>query len=743
MCFQIKRISIESFVEQSATCYLEAAKRAFEQGEALPLAMIRSIAHCCSEWNCKQSGVSSLPLYHACRKLFFQMKEIPSLCPLQVVITELFPLLVGASVGNEELIADLEQIMRDVYAMGTEEACMLTAEMISIAFSLIPNYTSFALPHTCILRCLRNDMQGIRKFGVAALRSVIQNVRMNTAYQSIHHVNEHIWNTYISIYETFDEFPVHLIRDVWSRIHPVHRYCESLTTSAGEKDGMECQASGFPQLGEEWIEVLFTRGLQHSNPQVRQFVTAMLLTVTPLSSSSSSKSKSNAKSNAKSTPISNPSCDHNNDHHHHHKEKAQVQMFVMTPSFLLNTLLPSLNDSILFKGDRYGVGYLLTDYLLHYPLQSSAFCLDLLRALTHVLTNPSAMQFVLGSLEQTALPRPPRLLGDTVNAVGTGSEFVTADCIDRVQTMQRVSWRSSARKLEGVIPSLLAAILSKVSRKSLQMKLMRSLFHLVLSVVTVVEEEEKENLLALASILNAFPFSLLREEIQAVQQCMSSLPVYPASFFSSLLSSLEIMTSSSTRSSVGALVVGTMAMQQPMEVQSVLRQFCQEQGEQNVHMSCSLLCEVQHLAVALPFIPADCCSACIPLSWMEKTVQKYMQGEKEDGLEDVEKGDIPIFTCFFSSLSREAVEDTLRTFVSAVDDREEKKALLSPRSLRILKIANAIHPACLPSEITLELLLQSIIHFIRNNGTINREVRVQAIENACLLISSALRQKSW
>ena len=521
------------------------------------LPLLRNVSFCYSQWYEEPSKK-----YIACKQFFLRLKDYPSICPLQTLVSEIFVLLVTEA-RNSQSVAEVEKLMQGVFDMGTEESCMTTALMLRCFYANIPQYTSFELARACIYRSLLSDNQGVRKFGVAALRNVIQNVHENEAFQNEFHINEDIWNTFISIYETFDEFPVHLLKSVWSRIEPLQHYIASQTESKIQ----------FPQLTEEWMEILYTRGIKHSNPQVRLFVVSMLLEV-----------RTNPKT-------------------------KQITMFSLSPQFLVQTLLPNLNDSMFFKGDRYGIGYLITNYFLHYQgIQTIELFLALLSVLRDSITNPLAIQFILGCFDVSALPRAPRDFHDSINAVGTGNECVTQECVQFVMESRRTPLKVTCDQIAGLIHSLLICITTKISRKSLQLKLARVLLTICLNSV------DDSSLSAVCSIFLGFPWNLILEKRSQIQSLLVTVGMNEDEF-----------PDASASLRVTALVLCVEECVHPTEGKQHLIRVCESFQKQNPTTAYQLLHEIRAILPLFDTIPSDFCQHCIDETLLQKEVQSLYE----------------------------------------------------------------------------------------------------------------------
>lgn len=526
------------------------------------LLLLRNVSFCYTQWRENPSNK-----YVACKQFFLRLKDHPSLCPLQKLVSEIFIVLVKEA-WKSHCVTEVERMIQDVFDMGTEESCMSTALMLRYFYSNIPQYTSFGLARACIYRSLLSDNQGVRKFGIAALRSVIQNVHENDAFQKEFHINEDIWNTFISIYETFDEFPVHLLKSVWNRIEPLQLYITSQFESNIQ----------FPQLTEEWMEVLYTRGIKHNNPQVRLFVISMLLEV-------------------RSDP-----------------KTGRIMMFNLSPRFLTEALVPNLNDSSFFKGDRYGIGYLITNYFLHYQeLQPTELFLEVLTVLRDTITNPLAVQFILGCFDVSALPRCPRDFSDSVNAVGTGNECVTRECVQFVMESKRSDLNVTCNQLTGLINSLLTCITTNISRKSLQLKLIRVLLNIC------IHSLHDSYLPALCALFLLFPWNLLLEKKTQIQSLLISTGAKESTFIDSL-PSLQVT----------AMVLCVEECINPRQGKQHLLRLCESLQKQNPTTAYQLLHEIRAVSPLFDRISSDFCDHCIDESLLQKEVESLYERSEFD-----------------------------------------------------------------------------------------------------------------
>ena len=130
------------------------------------------------------------------------------------------------------------------------------------------------------------------------------------------------------------------------------------------------------------------------------------------------------------------------------------------------------------------------------------------------ITNPLAIQFILGCFDVSALPRAPRDFHDSINAVGTGNECVTQECVPFVMESRRTPLKVTCDQIAGLIHSLLICITTKISRKSLQLKLARVLLTICLNSV------DDSSLSAVCSIFLGFPWHLILETRSQIQSLL-------------------------------------------------------------------------------------------------------------------------------------------------------------------------------------------------------------------------------
>ena len=527
-------VIIHAFDKIAFEYYLNCAEKALNEGEDLPNIIIQNMAICyahCIEV-CRPINDPQLTyyvgdtVYDGCFALFKKYGKTPSLFPIDVVISNIFPIMSDIYALTASVAPDIDTVIFNMYVKRTEESYLHVANMLTIMYTHIPNFLSAKFTHDCIIHCMKSDLQGTRKAGVEALRALLRNHYEGRYNESLPKDYLSIWETYISIYETFDEFPLHLIKDMWSRIQPIQKAMRSTLNTdyyvyywrAGEdklppekrefgrvgnypveilleegdyksvllksemhkkdyywntkrrdydfetsyKNKLKNREheyiyysrnwnkpiyAGFEQVGMEWMELLFERGLKHSNPQVRMFVMNRLLMVLPLPGDDCDDYSEDEPAEPEPEPYyfgydrnlvkhydyhgddddsddsdgylekakllyshfppedtqtkpKRSSCWQEEmrrvrlipadtreeserfawmkrqDTYHNYRHK--VNMFVMSPAFLLHTLLPCLNNNALFKGDTYGIGYLLTSYLIHYPCCVPEFWTDML-----------------------------------------------------------------------------------------------------------------------------------------------------------------------------------------------------------------------------------------------------------------------------------------------------------------------------------------------------------------------------
>lgn len=237
------------------------------------------------------------------------------------------------------------------------------------------------------------------------------------------------WELYINIFDTINEYAAHLIKQVWSRI-------QQLLDSSPKIP--------FLVISSKWIELLYYRGLNHSNPQVKLLILSILFS----------------------------SFDHPGS-------------FIPSITFISTTLISLLNQGILFKGNLYGIAFPMVCFLRNYHQSlSEKDHLVLIHSLLHTLipsiTNPIALQFLMGFMDTSVLPPKPTALSDPTNASATGTEFLTMDHLEELYSSS-ISWRGVLTSEVLLLwSSLVDKLVAQVSYLPLQKILIHSVLYLVL-----------------------------------------------------------------------------------------------------------------------------------------------------------------------------------------------------------------------------------------------------------------------
>lgn len=435
VCSHFGEQIVTHFIESVIARYPVEVASSQNEGRPLPLDLLKNVLFCLNTFEQHFDVITPF------QRLYSFLRSSPSLCPRNDLVEITFPFLVGHP-SSPFCRESSSSILNEIAEEKTPESWSILCDLLTIAHRDDPHYLNLSLGDLCFHECMSSDLQGLRKQGVAGLRSLLRNTSLSRG-------DLDYWNTFISLFETFDEFPVHLVRAVWPRVSPLlHKVGES--------------PREFPQLNGRWMELLFWRGIRHGNPQVRFFVIAQLLS--PRESS-----------------------------------------FSLSSEFVFQKLLPSLNDSSLYRGDRFGVGFLIPAFFLrrHDPAKT-------LFAQLPAVSNPVAFQFLLGSFDAAALPGKPAVLDDDVNSAGAGGELVSRESIDFALAGERVKWRFLAGEVAGMWETVLGCVRTKISRKSLQKKLEGSLLRVFVERVDDADSRD------VVKVLKLFPFGVLMEQRESI-----------------------------------------------------------------------------------------------------------------------------------------------------------------------------------------------------------------------------------
>ena len=578
----------------------------------------------------------------------------------------------------------------------------------------------------------------------------------------------------------------------------------------------------------EWMEILFERGLKHSNPQVRMFVMNRLLMVLPLSeedcidyeedepkepepepyyfgydrnlnkrydfhsgdgseSEDSDEYLEKAKlyyslfpppDQAGSGRVRSSSWEERKkvrlipadtreemlrfawkkreDSYHNYRHK--VNMFVMSPAFLLHTLLPCLNNNALFKGDLYGIGYLLTSYLIHYPCCVPEFWTDMLTIIASTITNPYALQFLLGSFHENALP--PRPYGYEAN--GDPYDLEPRYCIDTyiswAMHYNRVNYLTSAREGGDVIVRVMASVKANVSRKSLQEKLLRALLRVAFTMVSIISDKKMElgeyddewisraDIYAYACIFNEIPYSVIYGMVEPVMAylagCILTLTETPYK--------KKDYVNMSPSLAAWVMTVTAMCMRDTFE--AFLGLYTHYLGEENIQKSCMLMMELLKVKNVVPTIDEGAISCGYNPEWVGNVLKGYMKRYTNLLIDEIKDEDLPVFYCYFfftPSFEFKKYVRSILTFLwhrnAKIDPMPSSKNypdpceythILSPFSLHLLKVMSTLNRTLLFPHVTIEYLLKTMEVITSADLGLERPVLLQAIRDCSHLIAT-------
>ena len=266
---------IEAFNKIAFEYYVKCAEDALNEGEDLPDIIIQNMAICYAHCFEAFRHIDDMnytydigsAVYDGCVALFKKYRQIPSLIPIDIVISSMFPIMTDVSINIFYPVPKIDEIIVNIYKNGSEESYLQTANMITIACTHIPNFQSAKFLHECIIHCMKSDLQGTRKAGVEALRALVHNHYEGEYNEDLSKDYLSVWETYISIFETFDEFPLHLIKDMWSRIQPIQQSMRSTVNTdyyvhywrAGE-DKSPPEKRKYGRFGTYPVDILLENG---------------------------------------------------------------------------------------------------------------------------------------------------------------------------------------------------------------------------------------------------------------------------------------------------------------------------------------------------------------------------------------------------------------------------------------------------------------------------------------------------
>ena len=913
---------INVFSKTAIEYYIECAEKALSAGEDLPNIIIQNMSICysfCYEC-CLSTDDPNIhyiicdDAYSACAEPFTKARRYPNLFSMKAFITYMFPVMIKMCALIRYVCPPVSDILHDIYNKGTEESDFLTTTMLTMTFNQLPDFKSMDFHYDCITRCMRSDVQSLRKAGVEALRAILQNHSKGECKNDLPEDYLTVWNTYISIYETFDEFPLHLIKDMWSRIHLVQQSIRSTVNTdyfvyywrAGEdklppeerefgrfgtypvdmllKEGnyknvllkseidrkdyyvnkkrrcyyfnyyydeqlktwvksnnhysrrpyYDIIFSGFKQIGMQWMEILFERGLKHNNPQVRMFILTRLLMVLPVDNENPDDYSEDEPDDPEPEPYyygydrnlqkhtvyhekhgdeeeeddidsdqyleyakiyyscypppNNSTKPGNGIPYNYYDEmekirlvaadspnesnrfawrkrdsgyrnyRHKVNMFVLSPAFLLHTLLPCLNNAALYKGETFGIGYLLTSYLIHYPCCVPEFWTDMLTIIASNITNPYALQFLLGSFHELCLPPIPREYDNTDDPYDVEPHFNLEQYIDWAMHYNRVNYFTSSREAGDVIVRVLASIKANVSRKSLRDKLLRGVLRIAFTTISIVSDKEetyqspddewvsRADIYNYACIFNEIPYSLLYGMVEPVTAyLMGCALIYVETPF-------KKKDYADMSPSLAAWVMAITAVCVEKTFGYFLSLYTQYLGEDNLHTSCQLMIELLKVEKVIPVVDRDLIHSGYNVEWMNTFVNGYRKRYMNLLIDEIKDEDLPVFYCYFYF----GLPNTFHEYVSSIltytwhrnakiDPVPANKQygnhrfyshVLSPFSLHLLKVMSTLHSNLVRHHVTIEYLIKTMEVLSTTELGLERPVLMQALRDCSHLIAA-------
>ena len=408
--------------------------------------VLKSASTCIHTW--VQETPSSPDRYSLLYTVVKKLTNSHDTSSVREAISLFFPslLLLLAPLSNPTLSLELQQWADSLYSRGIEE-CQCSSLFLQ---QLLWKDDALTLdPLSTLSRtfdALGSSHALLRKYGLALLNSLLRHVLATPqtfaplaaldppalaqwTAETVKH-----WNTFISVYQTLDEYATHLVRSVWGKVDTLTAYSPAV------------EAVDFLKLTPAWVELLYRRGLTQGNPHIRSLLFSFVL--------------------APTSPF--------------------VRHAAASVPFIIHSVVPLVNDAGLFRGALYGIGFPFLAFLTHVAAaldetERDRFYRELLATTGSSITNPVAFQFIMGLFDPVMIPQPPHDLTDTVNSSASGAESISPQMIAEV-THSSLTWRPTLDgELCTTLEELSSRIVSQVSQPSLQKKAQRTLLGLAVN----------------------------------------------------------------------------------------------------------------------------------------------------------------------------------------------------------------------------------------------------------------------
>lgn len=227
--------------------------------------------------------------------------------------------------------------------------------LLSDLYSFI--YRGFMTQNETLNQLTYKTLKSIIRFSSQLILTMPLDSNYESYRQRIKQVYEQQWTIFCSIYDTLDNYAFHLIESIWKSIYTLDEY--DMIDKEKQITIHSIPSSCLFLYQTKYMNCLYFKGITHSNPQISYYILQYLLD-------------------------------------HYEPEE----------SFLLNTILSTLNNAFYYKGQYYGLGPRIPAFIYRYSqkVQNPSFLSNYFYSVMKYSSSQIPFRYLLSVFDPIFLP---------------------------------------------------------------------------------------------------------------------------------------------------------------------------------------------------------------------------------------------------------------------------------------------------------------------------------------------------